>query len=188
MTIRLATPADAGGILAVYARYYDTPITFEYPPLPTVEEFARRVEEISQSYPYLVAEEEGSIAGYAYAHALHEREAYQWAAECSIYLTPEAAGQGLGRRLYTLLLELLKAQGVRTAYGCVTAPNPASEGLHAALGFTLCGRFRRCGYKNGQWHDVLWLEKQMGAFDRPTPLLPFAGLEKTTVAKILQTP
>lgn len=162
MRIRPAKREDAAALLAIYAQYYDTPITFEYPPLPTAEDFARRVEETSAHYPYLVAEEEGAILGYAYAHRLREREAYRWAAELSVYVKREMRGRGLGRKLYETLMEQLKAQGVRMVYGCVTAPNPASEGLHEALGFQRCGVFHKSGYKCGKWLDVIWFEKQIG--------------------------
>lgn len=173
MTIRLAAPEDAGELLAIYAQYIHTPITFEYT-LPTREEFARRVQETRAQYPYLVAEEGDRIVGYAYAHRLRERIAYQWAAELSIYLDPAARGRGTGKALYRRLLELLALQGVRTVYGCVTSPNPASQALHEGLGFALCGTFHRSGYKSGQWLDVLWYEKEIGAYDPdPQPLPDF---------------
>lgn len=185
MNIRFATEADAAGILAVYAPYIETSITFEYD-CPSPEEFASRVRDISAGWPYLVCEDAGCIVGYAYAHLARERAAYGWYTELSIYLDRTRTGQGLGTRLYGLLLELLRLQGVKTAMGCVTAPNPASQALHAALGFRLAGTSRNAGYKNGQWHDVLWYEKPLAPYDAlPAPVTPIRELDRAAVAELL---
>ncbi|MGM9538275.1 MAG: GNAT family N-acetyltransferase [Candidatus Onthomonas sp.] len=185
MKIRLAGPEDAPALLAIYAQSINTQITFEYA-LPTEAEFRGRILETSARYPYLVAEEEGQVTGYAYAHALRERLAYQWTAELSIYLDASVQGRGLGKALYSRLLELLRLQGVRAVYGCVTAPNPASEALHRSLGFQLSGAFHRSGYKNGQWWDVLWFEKVIGDYGaKPETLLPFPQLEEARVRAVL---
>ena len=138
MNIRFATTADTGGCLAVYAEYMDTVITFETA-LPSHEEFAGRIRSYGAVYPWLVAEEDGVILGYAYAHRAQERAAYDWNAELSVYLARRAAGRGLGTKLYGALLALLQKQGVRNVYGIVTLPNPASEALHRAFGFRTVG-------------------------------------------------
>lgn len=175
MLLRQATLEDAPAILAIYAQWMDTPITFEYT-LPSLEEFRDRIRETRATYPYLVAEEEGHILGYAYAHQLRERIAYRWAAELSIYLDRSARGRGVGSALYGRLCELLADQGVHMAYGCVTAPNPASEALHRSQGFRLCGTFHESGYKAGTWWDVLWFEKKLGTEGQPPKTLrPAAG-------------
>ena len=85
MTLRFAAPEDVSALLSIYERYISTPITFEYT-LPSLEEFARRVSSVQTFYPYLVAEENGELLGYAYAHRIAERAAYRWGAELSIYL------------------------------------------------------------------------------------------------------
>lgn len=186
MTFRFALPEDAPALLAIYAQSIDTPITFEYI-LPSEAEFRGRIAETSEQYPYLVAEEEGRILGYAYAHQLRERLAYQWTAELSIYLDRSAQGKGLGRRLYGLLLDLLALQNLKTVYGCVTAPNPASEALHRGLGFQLCGAFHKSGYKNGRWWDVLWFEKDIGPHTaEPQPLLPFPQVERERAQAVME--
>ena len=186
MNIRFATEADAAGILAVYAPYIDTSITFEYD-RPSPAEFAGRIRDISAGWPYLVCEDAGHIAGYAYAHLARERAAYGWYTELSIYLDRTYTGQGLGTRLYSLLLDLLRLQGVKTAMGCVTAPNPASQALHTALGFRLAGTSRSAGYKNGQWHDVLWYEKPLAPYDTPpAPVIPIHELDRAAVEELLQ--
>ena len=159
MNIRFATTADTGGCLAVYAEYMDTVITFETE-LPSHEEFAGRIRSYGAVYPWLVAEEDGVILGYAYAHRAQERAAYDWNAE-----------------LYGALLALLQKQGVRNVYGIVTLPNPASEALHRHFGFRTVGAYDRSGYKNGRWLDVGIFEKQIGSFDgEPEPLQPIGAI------------
>ena len=92
----------------------------------------------------------------------------------------------MGRRLYGALMELLRLQGVRTVYGVVTRGNPASEGLHRALGFRLTGVREKAGYKNGTWHDVMWLEKPLGTYGpQPSPVLPVGQLPRDAVERVL---
>ena len=178
MKLRLAAREDVPALLDIYRQYIPTTVTFEYV-LPSQEDFSRRVASVLECYPYLVAEEAGQLAGYAYAHRIAERAAYGWGAELSIYLRPDAAGQGLGRRLYQALIDLLRLQGVQTVYGLVASPNPASEGLHKALGFHLMGVQHKAGYKNGQWIDLLWFEKAIALYDpSPAPLLPIGAIPR----------
>ena len=163
MNLRFADEHDAAACLAIYAQYIDTSITFETA-LPSEDEFAGRIRSYGAVYPWLIAEEEGKILAYAYAHRAQERAAYDWNAELSVYVSKNAAGRGLGTRLYRALLALLKEQGVRTAYGVVTMPNDASAALHRKLGFGLLGTYHNTGYKNGRWRDVVWFEKHIGSF------------------------
>ena len=177
MRIRFATTADTDRCLAIYAEYMQTTITFETT-LPSHEEFAGRIRSYGAIYPWLVAEENGEILGYAYAHRAQERAAYGWNAELSVYLAKCAAGRGLGTKLYGALLTLLQKQGVRNVYGIVTLPNPASEALHRRFGFRTVGAYHRSGYKNGRWIDVGIFEKQIGAFDGALdPLCPIGTIE-----------
>ena len=185
MEIRIATEDDAAEALAVYSRYIGTPITFEYE-LPSVGEFARRIRSTLAEYPYLVYTEEERVRGYAYAHRLAEREAYRWGAELSVYLDSGVTSRGIGGVLYGALIGLLKLQGVRTVYGCVTTPNPRSERLHEKLGFRRIGTLRRAGFKCGAWHDVTWFEKEIAAYDVPPPeLIPFARIAPEQIRGIL---
>lgn len=187
MWIRFAAPEDSQALLDIYRPYIDTNITFEYD-LPTREEFARRISSIREKYPYLVCEEQGRPLGYAYAHPERDRAAYQWNAELSIYLAPDAVGHGIGKRLYGALMELLRLQGVKTAYGVVTSPNPASEGLHNALGFRLLGVHRSTGFKNGRWLDVLWFEKSIAPYyQNPEPVIPVNQLPQSLVQSVLRS-
>lgn len=186
MRLRFAGPRDVPALLDVYRAYIPTTVTFEYV-LPSREEFGERVSSMGAVYPYLVAEEDGQVLGYAYAHRIAERAAYAWGAELSIYLRPDAAGRGLGKRMYRALTQLLALQGVRTVYGLVASPNPASEALHSSMGFRVMGVQRRAGYKNGRWIDLIWYEKEIGSYDpEPGPIVPIGSLPSQTVRGILE--
>ena len=186
MEIRFAQEKDSIQLLDIYGQYIDTTVTFEYR-LPTVEEFAGRIREIGGEYPYLVCEDEGRAVGYAYAHKPFERAAYQWDAELSIYLDRIYTSAGLGSRLYGILMEILKLQGVRTAYGCVTMPNPKSERLHRRMGFEKIGAFHNTGYKNGKWLDVVWYEKQIAPYGMdPKPVIPIGEISREKLEEIIR--
>lgn len=162
MLIRHATPDDAAGCLEIYAPFADhTEISFEER-APTLEEFRKRIERISRTHGFLVAEQAGRIAGFAYAGAHRTRLAYRWACEVSVYLGDEHRGNGLGRALYEPLFALLQEQGYRTLLAGISVPNAASVGLHQSLGFEQVGIYRRIGWKAGAWRDVLWLSRQLG--------------------------
>ena len=148
--IRFATEEDAQALLAIYAYYIDTEITFEYE-LPTEAEFRKRIRTVLEEYPYLIYEDAGNILGYAYAHRHLERAAYQWNVELTVYLHPDVVSRGIGRRLYEELLRILTEQGICNAYSLITRPNEKSEKLHEAMGFTLMGVLKNTGYKNGKW-------------------------------------
>ena len=114
MKLRFADEHDASACLAIYAQYIDTSITFETA-LPSEAEFAGRIRSYGAVYPWLVAEEDGKILAYAYAHRAQERAAYDWNAELSVYVSKDAAGMGLGAKLYRALLDLLRASAQPTA-------------------------------------------------------------------------
>ncbi len=172
--IRLATAADAEGILAIYAPIVRTsPITFEIEP-PTPGQMAGRVGDTLAKYPWLVFDEGGEVAGYAYATTHRVRAAYQWSVETSVYIAEHHRRRGLGRILYESLFGVLAAQGFVNAYAGITLPNPASVALHEAVGFTPLGVYRQIGFKAGGWHDVGWWERrivpQTATPAAPTPL------------------
>jgi phosphinothricin acetyltransferase len=118
----------------------------------------RRTESGAGLYPWFVAcADDGEILGYASASAFRTRRAYRFTVETSVYLAASACGRGIGRRLYSVLLDTLTAQGFTQAVGAISLPNPASVALHEALGFTHAGTYREVGYKLGQWLSVgLW--------------------------------
>lgn len=169
--IRTAVLEDAAAILAIYAPYIlNTSITFEYE-VPTLEEFTARIDRIRTTHPYLVYEEEGKVIGYAYATKFRERAAYQWDAELSVYLNQECRGRGVGRKLYSALIEALKKQNIQTVYGIVTTPNERSEKMHHDFDFDTIGILTKTGYKFGKWHDVVMFEKHIGSHENnPKPI------------------
>ena len=163
--IRVATEADVPAILEIYAPYVtDTTITFEYD-VPTQYEFLNRFRTIIRDFPWLVWEENGEILGYAYASRPFERMAYSWCAEPSIYLRPSAQGQGIGRRLYLALEEVLKIQGYQVLLALITGENLASVAFHKKLGYSVCGEIHRCGWKFSRWLSVFWMEKHLTIVD-----------------------
>jgi L-amino acid N-acyltransferase YncA len=168
-SIRLATPRDAAACLAIYAPYvHDTVITFETE-VPTESDMAARIENALAGHSWLVLEEDDAIVGYAYAHAFAERAAYDWSCTSSIYLTSGLRRTGAGRALYTDLFERLEHRGYRRLFAGVTLPNEASLGIHRAFGFEQVGVFERVGWKHGAWHDVAWLQRDLGAGDPGSP-------------------
>ena len=171
--VRAAAPEDAEQLLEIYTPFVISEdsslsnVSFELA-VPDVEEFRQRIQDISTHFPYLVGEVNGQILGYVYCHPYRERLAYQWAVEVTIYLAPAGQGKGLGRLLYETMEKLLCLQGVTMAYSCITVGNDHSIKMHEALGYRLIGTFTNSGYKNGQWLDTVWLEKQL----QPCPKQP----------------
>ncbi len=162
MVIRHAQADDAAGCLAIYAPFAEaSAVSFEGP-APSKLEFAQRMERIARTHSFLVADDAGRIAGFAYAGVHRERAAYRWAAEVSVYLGENYRGRGLGRELYEPLFALLEDQGYRSLLAGISLPNPASLRLHESLGFTEVGTYRRIGWKAGAWRDVVWLARQLG--------------------------
>lgn len=167
MSVRLATVQDVPRILEIYGPYVQTTaISFEYE-VPNIEEFTRRFLKVTAQFPWLVWEEEGSILGYAYGSLPFERAAYQWSAEASIYLCPEACGKGIGRKLYAALEEYLQKQGYRKVYAIITTTNEDSVAFHRAVGYRHVATMPDCGYKFGKWHGTVWMEKDLNTWDAP---------------------
>jgi phosphinothricin acetyltransferase len=187
--IRFAQPQDAPALLEIYRPYVEeTPISFETE-VPSVQEFGKRMETFSQKFPYLVAQENGVLLGYAYAHAFHQRAAFDWTVETSIYVRMDARGQHIGTALYGALLRLLKAQGVETACAVVTIPNEPSVAFHRRMGFQTGGLLPQMGYKLGTWYGVAYLYLHLGAGAMPPkPVVPIGLLPEFLVKKLLETP
>ena len=155
IVVRDATPADAGDIAAIYAPVVGkTAISFEETP-PGPGEIARRMR-AAPRLPWLIADDAGHVAGYAYASAHRARPAYRWSADCSVYLDPGYRSRGLGRLLYEHLITEVSNLGYISLFAGIALPNPASVGLHEATGFRPVGVFRSVGYKLGAWRDVGW--------------------------------
>lgn len=170
--LSVATVADAAEILEIYNWYVaHSNATFQVTPAAPAE-YEAWVRDTLAVAPLLLARTgSGRLMGYACAHRWHEREAFAWDRELTVYCAPWARGLGVGRALYTPLLELLRRQGIWNAYALIADPNPASEAMHAALGFVCEGRTPRTGYKLGAWQGLstwhLALRRGRGA---PGPL------------------
>lgn len=167
--IRPAAVSDAEQLLKIYAPYVEkTVISFECE-VPTIEEFEKRIKNTLKSYPYIVAEQEGRILGYAYAGAFKARAAYDWSVETTIYLDKNVQKKGLGKRLYLALEDICKHMGILNMYACIGYPEVEDEYLtknsadfHEHLGYRLVGEFKQCGYKFDRWYNMIWMEKMIG--------------------------
>jgi len=154
--LRLANEQDAAAVRTIYAPFCEDSVTsFEIVP-PTVEEMQARICKTTTQYPWLVCVRGGEVCGYAYACAHRERAAYRWSVDAAVYIGEGQRRTGMGRALYTALFGILVRQGYFKAYAGVTLPNPASVGLHEAMGFASVGIYRGVGYKLGAWRDVGW--------------------------------
>ncbi|MBD9676271.1 N-acetyltransferase family protein [Pseudomonas sp. PDM18] len=161
--IREARPEDAAAIQAIYAPIVaGTAISFEEVP-STVEEMRQSIVTTLETYPYLVAERDGRLVGYAYASQHRARAAYRWAVDVTVYIAGGERRSGVGRSLYAKLLPILARQGFNAAYAGIALPNAGSVGLHERLGFRHIGTFPQVGFKLGQWHDVGYWRLELGA-------------------------
>lgn len=182
--IRTATKEDAEKLLEIYSWYVkNTAITFEWD-VPDSEEFRCRIVTTLQKHPWLVAEENGELLGYAYTGAFKGRQSYDWSAETSIYLKPEVRGRGLGQRLYEALEKVSRMQGITNLYACVASPgrtdpwlDDSSMEFHAHMGYRLVGRFEKCASKFDRWYDMIWMEKHLSKHEeKPQAVIPFPEL------------
>ncbi|HEY1853093.1 MAG TPA: GNAT family N-acetyltransferase [Solirubrobacterales bacterium] len=162
LTIRDADPVrDAAACAAIYApAVEDGAISFELR-APAPEEIAERMRRYQRTHPWLVAERGGKVVGYAYACSFNERPAYRWSTAVSVYVAAAERGRGRGRALYEELFARLRRQGLRMACAGITLPNPASVGLHEALGFRPVGVYGEIGWKQGAWQDVGWWQLEL---------------------------
>lgn len=185
--IRIAGDEDAAAIHTIYAPSVSTgTATFETT-LPSVDAMRERIRSRLQHYPWLVWEEAGEVLAYAYAGRFRERAAYDWIAETSIYVHADAYRRGIARRLYGVLLEVMRLQGITQAVGVITLPGTVSVAMHEAMGFRAAGVWRKCGYKLGQWWDVgVWQKELQPATSTPSPVTPFPRLTPTDLQPLLQ--
>jgi phosphinothricin acetyltransferase len=177
-SLRLARGDDAEALLSIYAPHVAHGFASFELTLPTVAEFRRRIEETLREHPWLVAEREGELAGYAYASVHRTRAGYRWSCDVSVYVAPAQHRRGAARVLYRALFSLLRTQGFVNAYAGIALPNPASVALHEGLGFEPVGVYRRVGYKHGSWRDVGWWALALvDPADEPAVPRPLADLE-----------
>ena len=174
LIFRFATEEDAEKILKIYKPYVEnTTITFEYE-VPSIDEFKGRIRKISEKYPYIVCECGNEIAGYAYAYKIWSRD-------------EKFAGNRIGKKLYGILIKILKLQNIVNVYGLVTYPNENSEKLHNYFGFKKAAYFENSGYKFGKWIGVTWFEKAINQhFDNPKPVRKISEIDEIKLRKILK--
>jgi phosphinothricin acetyltransferase len=167
---------DAAACAAIYAPYVrDSAVSFEEI-APGPDEMARRIAAISATHPWLVAESDGRVAGYAYASPHRERAAYRWAVDVAVYVDAASRRRGIGRHLYDTLLPRLRAQGFHVATAGIVVPNDASVGLHEAVGFERVAFYPAIGWKAGAWRDLGWWQLRLAEPDGrpPEPRAPGA--------------
>lgn len=190
LRLALATEADAEDIRRLYAWYVvNSTATFQTV-VPTPAEYAQWTRATLAAAPLLTARDgAGRLLGYACAHRYHDREAYAWDAETTIYCAPDARGTGVAAALYGALLEALTAQGWWNAYGVLADPNPASEAFHKKCGFVCEGRSPRTGYKLGKWQGTsLWCRQLRAGTGAPAPLrAPLSAAELAPILRKYET-
>lgn len=192
LKLRKVRLEDAPVLLELYRPFVESEdrqlsdVSFEYV-APSVEEFADRIRNISEKYPYLVLEEKGIPVGYAYAHPYIQREAYQWSAEMTIYLGAQGQRKGYGKLLYGAVENILKAQGVINAYACITKSNVFSVSFHSKLGYSINGDFPNSGFKHGHWLDMVWMKKELQAYpEKPELIKGWQELDEKVIEAALQ--
>ena len=174
MDIRRVRRSDVAAITAIYAYYVrETVISLEEVP-PDVAEMEARIATIVARFPWYVADDDGTVVGYAYAGPHKERAGYRWAVDVTVYLPPDMHQRGIGRALYTALFAELQRMGFRRAFAGITLPNAKSVGIHEAFGFTPIGVYHHAGYKCGRWCDVGYWQRSLGDDSPPNEPLRLA--------------
>ncbi|UWX03456.1 N-acetyltransferase family protein [Pseudoxanthomonas sp. NC8] len=170
-SVRDATPADVPAIASIYAAEVRGHVnTYEYE-APDAAEMARRMQAIvGAGYPYLVAEDEAGIAGYAYASSYRARAGYRFTVENSVYVAAGRQGHGIGSILLGRLLAECEARGFRQMIAVIGEPsNTASIRLHQKFGFRLAGTFHGIAWKHGRWLDTVQMQREIGTGNHEPP-------------------
>ena len=165
--IRDVLPEDAERIQEINSTYVsDTVISFEIT-VPGKSEMKKRIQKLlANAFPYIVAENEtGTVVGYAYADKFGEREAYRYSFIVSIYLDMEVQSKGIGQKLYDELEKRMKKMGIVQVLSAITGKNEKSLKFHEKNGFTKIGHFPNVGYKMGEWHDIIWMNKTINSIE-----------------------
>lgn len=161
IAVREVTMDDVIDITKIYNHYVEnTTLTFDLAPI-TEPEMEVKINTTKKNYPFLVITEDDEVVGFAFAAQWKAKAAYQFCAETSIYMHPNAISKGLGLRLYNALLSALPLYDIATAIGCITIPNPESIALHEKLGFKKVGEFENVGFKFEKWINVGYWEKKI---------------------------
>lgn len=167
-TLRAVNDEDYKAILDIYSYYVaNTSVSFEFD-VPSCDEFKERVKTISSKYPYIVAQENGEIIGYAYgSEAYNERAACKWDSDVSVYVRRGCHGKGVGKALYEKIEQMLKMLGYVTVYALITGENEGSCLFHEAMGYEKVATLPKTGFKMGRWHDIFFYSKQLVDFGEP---------------------
>jgi L-amino acid N-acyltransferase YncA len=162
--IRVSKETDLPAITAIYAHAVrHGTASFEYAPPDLAEMSHRRADVVHKGFPYLVAEHDGIVVGYAYVNTYRTRPAYRFAIEDSIYIAPDQQGRGIGRQLLPALLQHCEPLGVRLVIAVIgDAASQPSIRLHAACGFTHAGVLPNVGWKHGRWLDTVLMVRAIG--------------------------
>ena len=184
MTIREALLKDVEEIIDIYRPYVlETAITFEYE-VPDVEEMEKRIREREGRYPFLVAEENGRVLGYAYLSPFKERSAYDWSAETSIYIRREERGRGLGSALLSALEKESRKMNLLSLEACIAIPHSSPDShltdesvkFHERKGYVRRAYFPSSGYKFNSWYDMVWMEKELNPHTVPPKSVIWYGM------------
>ena len=184
VNLRLASVEDASALSVLYKPFAeDTAVSFEYV-APDKDEWEEKIREKTQVYPFIIAEVEGVVAGYAYASPFINRPAYCHSVEVTLYISQNYWGIGIGRKLYTALEALLRLQNVLSANACIAVPDAPDERLnnnsmlfHAKMGYRYVGYFNASGYKFDRFYNMIWMEKLLFEPKAPFPdFVPFAKI------------
>jgi L-amino acid N-acyltransferase YncA len=169
--IRPSLPEDIPAIAAIYTYHVlNGTGTFELEPPSEGDMANRRADVLSKGLPYLVATDDNKVLGFAYCNWFKPRPAYQFSAEDSIYLAPDAQGLGLGRALLTELAAQAEKAGIRKLIAVIgDSANAGSIGVHRSVGFSHVGVLKSCGWKFDQWRDVVMMDKALGLGDTSAP-------------------
>ena len=166
LIIRPVTPDDAQALSGIYGYYVEnTAVSFEYDP-PTADEFRGRITHTLENYPYLAAVSGERIIGYAYAREFVGRAACSHCVEVSVYISHDSRRSGAGRALYEEMERLLRDRGILNVYASIAYADEEdaflthdSPAFHKRMGYREVARFHRCGFKFGNWYDLIWVEK-----------------------------
>lgn len=177
--LRPVSVDDAGTLVGIYSYYVtNTAVTYEWD-VPTVEEFRNRIKNVTAKFPYIVAEVDGEIVGYAYANTFRSRIAYSWTVETSIYVKKDCRRGGVGKALLTDLEAKLKAQNILNVYAVISSIEKEDEYLthdsikfHDKMGYKKVSEWHQCGYKFKRWYNIVIMEKMLGEHTaEPEPVI-----------------
>lgn len=174
-TVRSATPQDAAACVAIYRPYVENTVISWELETPSPDEMAARIANAQKAHEWLVLEQDDQVIGFAYGHALISLPSFKWSAETGIYISDDRHRAGWGRRLYSEVLHRLAERGYRRIFAGITQPNEASNAFHRSFGFEDVGAWPRVYFKDDRWHDVAWMQLDVGPGERQGPPGPLGS-------------